>query len=403
MKMERENKDVVFENRRKRGHSAVSEMQTMMERLKKKMRIAVVFGGDKSRDGAVLYKSHNTRPWKSYEQVAIDIQNSLREIGFRHVSLFPSDMTLLESLKKDGTHLVWLNTGGVQGCNPVCHAPALLEMLGVPYIGENSVSATVLDGKHIFKKSLIGLEGYGVYSSPFITWNPVLGGADPRTTKSFRNAFGSYAGPFVVKPVSGRASLHVHKVDTLEELPRFIDEVYEKTRNHVLIEKFLSGPEYCVAICGKTVAKGVEIYRSKNQFTFSHIERVLEEGEEIFTSMDKKAITRNRARLLDPRKEEKLIGRLDEISRVIYERLYLSGLVRLDIRANGNGRLNVLEVNPKPDLKRDKGGVMSLVSMGLHLFGMTYNDLINSLVVDRLYGVLIGKNESQPHISNLLL
>ena len=380
----------------------VPEMQSMMEQLLKKLRIAVVFGGDKNREGAVMYTSHNSRPWKSYEQVAVDIRDSLKEIGFQHVSLFPSDMTLLESLKKDRTHIVWLNTGGMQGYNPVCHTPAILEMLGVPYIGESSINATVLDSKHIFKKSLIGLGNYGVFSSPFITWNPKVGKMDPRRNRSFRTAFGNFPGPFVVKPVSGRASLHVYKVDTVEELPQYIDEVYRNTRNCVLIEKFLSGREYCVAIFGKTIAKGTEIFRRQRQFTFSHIERVFEEGEQIFTSMDKKAITKNRARLLDPQREGKIIQQLNEISWTVYSRFFLNGLVRLDIREDENGRLNVLEANPKPDLKKNQEGVMSLISMGLYLHGLTYNDLIYSLVVDRLYDILVIKNELQPHISDLL-
>lgn len=392
----------ISEYRYKTKREVVTEMQPMMEQLFKHLKIAVVFGGDKNHDQAVMYKAHNSRSWKSYEYVARDIQRSLKEIGFQHVSLYPSDMTLADSLKKEGTHLVWLNTGGVQGYNPVCHTPAMLEMFGVPYIGENPVSATVLDSKHLFKQGLYGLEGLDIFTSPFITWDSSSGKLEPKRSKKFQAVFKDFEGPFIVKPVSGRASLHVHKVDTLKELPDVIEDVYQKTRNLVLVEKYLSGREYCVAIAGKTIGIGKEIFRRDSYFAFSHVERIFDEGEEIFTSMDKKAITNNRARLLDAKQDSEVMKRLDELCRKIYGGFFINGLVRLDIREDNEGNLNILEVNPKPDLKKSDENVISLVSMGLHLHGMTYNDLIYSMLVDRLYDILISKNDPRPHISDLL-
>ena len=37
----------------------------------------------------------------------------------------------------------------------MAHAPALLEMLGVPYIGHNPLAASLLDNKHVFKSMCI--------------------------------------------------------------------------------------------------------------------------------------------------------------------------------------------------------------------------------------------------------
>jgi len=44
----------------------------------------------------------------------------------------------------------------------------------------------------------------------------------------------------------------------------------------------------------------------------------------------------------------------------------------------------VLEANPKPDLKRPSGEETSLVCAGLSKHGMDYEDLILSLLADRL-------------------
>src|SRR3977135_3721455 len=183
-----------------RGETA--RLQDQMERLRSCLRIAVIFGGDKAAPGSVLYKTSNTRSWKSYEAVAQDIAESLARIGFRNVQLLPEDMHLGDRLRRDGVHLAWLNSGGVQGYNSVGHAPAMLEMLGVPYVGHDSLSATTLDNKHVFKREA---QFAGLPTAAFITWHMARGPFRPDLNRQFQRAFADYPGPFVVKPVSGRA------------------------------------------------------------------------------------------------------------------------------------------------------------------------------------------------------
>src|SRR5215211_5890840 len=69
----------------------MAELDAQIERLMPRLRLAVIFGGNKSTPGSVIYPSHNTRSWKSYEAVAADIAASLRRIGlaqyWRHPGL----------------------------------------------------------------------------------------------------------------------------------------------------------------------------------------------------------------------------------------------------------------------------------------------------------------------------
>ena len=88
------------------------------------LRLAVIFGGDKVSPGSVVYQASNTRPWKSYEAVAQDIAASLERIGFRNVQLMPDDMRLGDRVRREGIHMAWLNSGGVQGYNSAAHGPA---------------------------------------------------------------------------------------------------------------------------------------------------------------------------------------------------------------------------------------------------------------------------------------
>lgn len=381
-----------------RWHYDFSLLPQYLEVLFAKLRIAVVFGGDCDLPGSVIYKTHNPRSWKSYEVVAREIGKALAEIGFQQVFVLPDDMKLPEQLKQKNIHLVWLNTGGVQGYNPVCHTPALLEMLGMPYVGHNPLNSSTLDNKHAFKREL---QSVGVKTAPFMTWHPSQGILQPNSHQRFAIAFGEYQGPFVVKPVSGRASLHVHFVDKIEGLSQAISEVHRATHNTALIEKYLPGREFCVAVCGYVnYAKG-SFYKHTKPFAFSTIERVLEPEERIFTSMDQKAITADRGRLIGS-EEPQLKQELIELARKIYWEFSLKSLVRIDVRSDADGSLYVLEANPKPDLKHPGENVTSLVALGLAEYGMSYNDLIFSLLADRLDYLLTQHIEIIPHIVDLL-
>ena len=135
------------EDRGPRRRARIEELERQIDKLMPQLRIAVVHGGDKSADGAVINPTINPRPWKSYERVANDIAQSLERIGFAHVETMPDDMMLGQRLKSSGTHLVWLNTGGVQGFGAMSHTPAMLEMFGVPYVGHDPITTSTLDSK----------------------------------------------------------------------------------------------------------------------------------------------------------------------------------------------------------------------------------------------------------------
>lgn len=77
--------------------SPAPHIERVIAKLLDKLHIVVVFGGNKSHDGAVIYPTFNTRSWKSYEAVANDIARALRRIGFKHVDLLADDMHVGEA------------------------------------------------------------------------------------------------------------------------------------------------------------------------------------------------------------------------------------------------------------------------------------------------------------------
>lgn len=376
-----------------RRRTRIEELERQIERLLPRLRIAVIFGGDKSAEGAVINRTINPRPWKSYEKVAHDIAAALQRIGFREVVTLPDDMQLGERLRRAGTHLAWLNTGGVQGFGAMSHAAAMLEMFGVPYLGHDPITTSILDTKHLFKRELALL---GLPTAPFMAWHPARGPLEPRRNPRFRQAFGDHPGPFVVKPVSGRASHHVRLVEDVAELEQAVADIYAATDNHVLIETFLPGPEFCIAVAGSVVARGGRLARLNGPFTFSAIERRLDGDERIFTSMDQRPITNDRVRVLTAEADRAVHARLHELGRAVFEELDLETLIRLDVRADETGRLHILEANPKPDLAAPSPEKTSLVCVGLGLEGMSYDDLVLGLLADRL-DILFCRRRGSAH------
>lgn len=376
-----------------------TDLDAIVERLKDRLHIAVVFGGNRNTAGAVIFPTRNPRSDKTYEAVATNIADSLRRLGFRHVALLPEDMLLGERLKQHGTHLAWLNTGGTQGYVSVCHAPAMLELTGIPYVGHNPLNAAILDCKHVFKYMLDGL---AIPTPRYLVWNHPGDRGDPRTTQRFAAVFGGYAGKFIVKPVSGRASLHVKLVDCAADLGDAVAAVTRATENHVLIEQYLPGREFTLAVAGPVIARQRALCSHDRPFAFSPLERLLDHDEPIVTSMDVRPITLDRVRVLDAADDAAVVQAMTDLGTRIFRELGLETAVRVDMRADGDGRIHVLEANPKPDLKLPEGNQLSLICAGLAQQGMDYDDLILSLLANRLRFLLKHRAATIGHIAALL-
>ena len=382
-----------------RRRSRVAELRQQVRQLGETMRVAVVFGGNKDTPGAVINPTFNPRHWKSYEAVADDIASSLRRIGFRSVVTMPDDMNLGGRLRREKIHFAWLNTGGVQGLGSVSHAAAMMEMFGIPYVGHNPLSAATMDNKNAMKRDLMLA---GIPTAPFVVWQPSRGSLIPGCNLRLKNAFGTFQGPFIVKPISGRASRHVIAVDDILDLAVAAEEVHAATGNPVLIESYLPGREFCVAVCGEVVARQGELMRLGQPFTFAAIERVLDTDERVFTSMDHRPITTDRVQQLDRNAEPELYAKLIELGGRIYREFDIETLIRLDVRADDRGDLYVLEANPKPDLAAPVKNQTSIVCVGLKEEGMTYDDLIHSLIADRIDVLFSERRAVVSHLADLL-
>jgi len=168
----------------------------------------------------------------------------------------------------------------------------------------------------------------------------------------------------------------------------------------VLVEAYLPGREYCIAVCGPVVARRGRLRQLPGPFAFSALERKLDSDERIFTSMDKKPITEARTRPLSTETDADIIAALEDMARNVFEATPLQTLVRLDVRADDRGRLFVLEANPKPDLAAPTAKSTSLICAGLKRYDMSYDDLVLSLLADRAARLFDDRTQSVEHFFN---
>jgi len=359
--------------------------------IRSSLKIAIVHGGEKAQSDNYIYENLSPRSTKTYRAVACDIAVALNESGFKHVHVLAENINLPLRLKSLAIDLVITNSGGLQGFDSMCHLPSMLEMLGMPYVGHSPMNVGVLDNKHLFKHEI---NAAAIPTAPFITiahGESVNDDAKRRTLDLIQQEFGE---SFIVKPVSGRASIHVHPVFKRVDLAEVITSVQNATSNTVMVEPFLSGREFVVAVTGPIVFKDNAVIEYDQPFSFSITERVLAEGEAIFTSMDVKPITSERLlKVNDP----ELRRELAEVGAKIFTQLGLQTLIRVDLRMDAHGRLFVLEANPKPDLKRPEGSKLSIVCHDLAGEGMSYHDLIQSLVFNRLAYLLKHRASTLAH------
>jgi D-alanine-D-alanine ligase len=275
----------------------------------------------------------------------------------------------------------------------------MLEMFGIPYVGHNPLSAATMDCKNAMKRDLMLA---GIPTAPFMVWQPSRGPLMPGRDSRLKSAFGAYEGPFIVKPISGRASRYVVAVDHVSGLAATAEGIYAATDNPVLIERYLSGREFCIAVCGEVLARQGELARLGHPFAFAAVERMLDPGERVFTSMDHRPITTDRVRGLDPTSEAELHDSLTDIGRQVYREFDIETLIRLDVRADDQGDLYVLEANPKPDLAAPVENRTSIVCAGLAQEGMTYDDLILSLIADRIDVLFSERRAVVDHLTGFL-
>jgi D-alanine-D-alanine ligase len=243
------------------------------------------------------------------------------------------------------------------------HVPALLEMLDIPYSGAGPACLGLCYDKALVRAVAEALD----VPVPLETYF----NADDQAA-TIPSVF-----PALIKPNFGDSSIGITQeavVHTWEQAINYLGQLREEMPGRpLLIQEFLTGPEYSVGIIGNPglgsrVLPPLEVDYSRLD---PDLPRLLAyESKWIPDSPYWSQISYREAQL-----DEDSRRRMVDYSNVLFERLGCRDYARFDFRADASGEIKLLEVNPNPGWCWD--GKLNLMASAA---GLRYAEMLKLII-----------------------
>jgi D-alanine-D-alanine ligase len=279
------------------------------------------------------------------------IAKAIESSGFQ-VKKIGNVSRLLENLDNLAVDIVFNISEGLIGRNRESQVPILLEMAGVPFVGADALSLGVSLDKVMAKKIFMA---EGIPTPKFMEVKSTEGILDLDNLKF----------PLFVKPRfegSSKGLTETSRVENKEELKKQVEHVISTYKQPALIEEFIRGEEFTVALIGNDPVEVMPIVQIKIDgelnlkdkfYTFGHIKSDSLEyvcPAPISDSLKKK---------------------INDLAIRTYKAIECSDFGRVDFRVDSKGNPYVLEINPLPSLST--ADVFMVIAKVL---GMTYDQMI---------------------------
>ncbi len=287
------------------------------------------------------------------------IVSSLRANGHT-VHLVEANGDLPQWFLTHRVDLVFNIAEGIHGEHRESQVPAILESLGVPFTGSNSITlAIALDKaktKQIFASEGIPTPAWQLFPAPTIRLNPRL---------EF---------PLIVKPNREGSSKGIWRESVVGDeaaLARQVARVYARYRQEVLVEEFIDGIELTVGVIGTEALPILEINFAPCQ-----------SSGEFFYTWRMKEFQGNEAMGLAPtlhcpaRLDPATTARVQAVALRAHRALGCRDFSRTDIRLRADGTPFVLEINPLPGLSPCDSNFPIMTTAA----GMSHHTLIQRIV-----------------------
>lgn len=311
------------------------------------------------------------------------LKNALGELGEYSFRYLDNHASLLSELRADPPAFVFnlCDEGFNNDAFIELHVPAYLEMLGIPYTGAGPACLGLCYNKSLVRAIAASME----VPVPAETY------FDPSDQAANIPA----ALPALVKPNFGDASLGITKdavVQTPEDLVTYLNELREQLPGRpILVQEYLSGAEYSVTLIGNP-GPGLRTLPVM-EVDFSRLDpdlpRILGyESKWIPSSPYWTDIDYREARLDDEQQRQ-----LADLSALLFERLGCRDYARFDFRADAQGEIKLLEVNPNPGWCWD-----GKVNFMAQFAGLRYADLMRQIIeaAQERLAVPVGAPEPAP-------
>lgn len=243
------------------------------------------------------------------------------------------------------------------------HVPAVLEILKIPYTGGTPSCLALCYDKSLVQ-SLAGVHDIPV---PLQTY---VGPADhsARLPSTF---------PALLKPNEGDSSVGITSrcvVENPQDLVDYLKYLQTNFPNQaVLVQEFLTGAEYSVTLIGNAgvALRALPILEVDFSQLSPELPRILSYESKWDPASPGWTDIRYREAKIDAETEQTLIAH----STVLFERLGCKDYARFDFRADSEGTIKLLEVNPNPGWCWD--GKMNLMA---EFASLRYSELLGEIL-----------------------
>jgi len=294
-------------------------------------RVAVLFGG-KSAEREVSLKS------------GAMVLKALQDAGVDAFGIDVGD-DLLQRLtreKIDRAFIILHGRGGEDGS-----MQGLLEVAGIPYTGSGVLASALamdkLRTKHVWLSLGLPTPAYAVLASE----------------DDCRRAAAELGFPLIVKPAHEGSSIGMAKVDSVEAL---IDAWRGAAQydSQVLVEQWISGPEFTVAILRGQVLPAIGLGTPHS-----------------FYDYDAKYLASDTQYRIPCGLSAEKEHELQQLTARACEALGIQGWARTDVMQDAEGRFWLLEVNTAPGMTDH-----SLVPMAARAAGLDFQQLVLAILAD---------------------
>ncbi len=301
--------------------------------------------------------------WDTFETI-----NAVREAlaEFHTVTLVEADEDAYHNLKQIKPDIVFNIAEGFNGLSREAQIPAILDLLQIPYTGSDPLTlGTCLDKART--KEILSYHGIPTPKFSLISKVSDLAGISVKF-------------PSIVKPQHEGSSKGIYNssiVNNWDELVNQVKYTIEQYGQSAIVEEFIDGREFTVAILGNGEKKNVlPIVEIKFD--------TLPDGVNPIYSYEAKWIWDRSDSPLEifecPAKLSPVLkAEIEDICLKTYNIMRCKDWCRIDVRLNSEGNANILELNPLPGIL-PKPEDNSCFPKAARAAGLTYNQLIQSVL-----------------------
>ncbi|MFX1482213.1 MAG: ATP-grasp domain-containing protein [Promethearchaeota archaeon] len=313
----------------------------------------------------------NTRKDESEFEVEYDpphtiemIKHGIESAGHEYIFI-EADENILETLKATKPDIVFNRSEGVRGESRESHIPAILEMIGIPYVGANVLSSAVCLNKGWTKKFLAF---HNILTPQF----NILSNIRQVNKLEFKY-------PAILKPNEEGSSVGINEdnvVGERKQLVKKLGAMLKEYQQPILVEQFIQGREFSVGVLDCLGRKPEVLAILEIDFSKFPAEVAGVYGQKA------KTIYEGLDHYICPAKVRKDLKRkIERVSIEVCRLLEVPDFARIDFRMDDNEELYFLEINPLPGMDFDPDNLdISFYPYMAMKSGYTYDQLIQRLI-----------------------